>query len=625
MARHWLILVIVGLALLPSGSQAKVGWMVYPYRIPVEDEYYQRLLNCQEAEYVGVQWRARDSYSPEDLLQRQRAAELRRAGKKLIVDLWFGSTPPFSWRYFNFPGIALDPQVRQDFFDRCADPFIEHYGAENMYAVHLLEETGMQFSWDSDVPGYPEGQIGYGNSNSYDNPSSFEWPRGISGPYNLNVRKYNEFLRQETGLDMRLAPIWSSAEKVRFNTWVQQRMEAGAHNEFARHVHQKYPGLKVYAFNSGAALIPQSQVLDGQFIDRYSATNVVYNAIRQFRAVMRPDQDLVTMTWGSRQKPLNQRMAQQAACFLGGADILSTYNDHEVEGDEWLNIVRDSMRPFLGRPRFVSHSPLLCLGGSPLAGMTLSAGDYWTTGFAHYEVAAARSGGMGKYDLPGVEGPLDRYKIVFSWGTMRPDLEEWVRQGGILVGVYTGADLLLKAGLLEDLHESVRTQPLEYKPGKWMRENLRLRESYPLELMYIQQYAAPEGSAIHRDELVYAAEYGKGFIVLLPALCDVHAPWQYESHWEVYRQLITDLCRGALLHRNLAAVAEQCLDEPALGNDYLRVTSDDGKLTVYVLLNDVHGPHKSQTSFVVPGKDVITGKTDVTFGEEHPVVMIENG
>ena len=67
------------------------------------------------------------------------------------------------------------------------------------------------------------------------------------------------------------------------------------------------------------------------------------------------------------------------------------------------------MRPFLGRPRFVSHSPLLCLGGSPLAGMTLSAGDYWTTGFAHYEVAAARSGGMGKYDLPGVEWPRDRY------------------------------------------------------------------------------------------------------------------------------------------------------------------------------------------------------------------------
>ena len=608
---HRLIWTVIGLMLLAPGARAEVGWMVYPYRIPVEDEQYQRLLNCEEAEYLGVQWYAQDAYDPQDL-QKQRAGELTRAGKKVIVQLWFGSTPPFSWRYFNFPGIALNPKVRQDFFDKCTDPFIEHYGAQNMYALHLLEETGMQFSWDSDVPGYPEGQIGYGNSNNYDNPSSFEWPRGISGPYNLNVRKYNDFLRQETGLDMGLAPIWSYAEKARFNAWVQHRMEAGAHIEFAKHVHQKYPGLKVYAFNGVVPATAQAKVLDGQFTDPYTSTNWVYARMRRHRVVMRPDQDLVAMTWGNRDKPMHQRMPQQAACFLAGSDILSTYADREEKSDEWLNIVRDSVRPFLGRPRFEARPQVLCVGTEAQQSATLWNGVFWNTGFASYEMEAE-----------GKPEQLDQYKLILAWLRGREDLESYVRKGGLLLGVNVGGDLLVREGLLEEPAEHKQIT-LDYQPDEWMRKNLHLRESYKLEVDHVYNYQVKNPARVHQDQFIYVAEYGKGLIVLLSAVCYVHPPWQYEAHWEVYRQLLADLGRGALLYRGEQQAAEESFTDPAQDSDYLKMTSSDGNLTVYVLLNDIHGPNQSRTSLVVKGQDQVTGKMDVTFGEEHPVVIIEH-
>lgn len=609
--RLWLVCLLLLWSLaLPLCADGKVGWMIYPYSIPAQDEDYQRLLNCKEAGYVGFQWMAREQYGPELALQRQRAEELRKAGKRIIAQLWFGGGPPFVWRRFNMPNIALDPKIRQEFFDRVTDPLIDFWGPENLYAVHLMEETGGQFGWDADLVGYPDDPIAYDNGSSWDNPASWEWGRNISGPYVLNIRKYNDLFRKETGLDMRLAPIWTSEETGRFRTWVQQTMEAGAHNQFARHVHEKYPGLKVYAFNSGPALVPQSKVLDGQFIDPYSNHIAVFETMKKFRAIMRPEMDLVAMTWGNREKAIPQRMPQQAVCYLGGADILSTFGDGETKSQEFLDIVRDSVRPFLGLPRFVGKSPVLLLGGQGW-GAVLNWAQYWITGFADYDV--------------GVETTdLERYKLVVSWiDGHHPKLEQWVRSGGTLVGVYYGGSLLTEAGLLEDTKKTTGNLVTEYRPDEWMREKLRLAEAYQLDLGPIRDYEVKDPNLVHKDQFVYAAQYGKGLVVFLPAMCYVHAPWKYEEHWEAYRQLLTDVCRGALISRGLREVAETYFDDPKLGNDYMKATSADGKITVYVLMNDSHGPNESKTSFVVPGRDRVTGQTDVTFGREHPVVVIE--
>jgi hypothetical protein len=55
----------------------------------------------------------------------------------------------------------------------------------------------------------------------------------------------------------------------------------------------------------------------------------------------------------------------------------------------------------------------------------------------------------------------------------------------------------------------------------------------------------------------------------------------------------------------------------------LQITSDDGRTTVYILLTHTHGPQKSRTSFVVPGKDQVSGRFDVRLCDEHPVILVD--
>ena len=613
MTRPYAFCVVLALgAGLGRAAPPKVGWMIYPYKVDrMSADQFQRLLGCTEAEYVGLQLMASPTYKDE--VTKRRVAELVSAGKKIVLQIWFGAAPPISWERYNFPNIALDSTIREEFFAIATDPMIDYLGPKNLYAVHLLEETGMQFGWDVDMPGRPDrDDDGYETGNNFDNPANWVWGRCISGPNVLTIRKYNDLFRRETGLDMRYYPIWNPQEMERYKRWVQQTMEAGAHVQLAKHVHQKYPGLHVYAFNTGPALVPQSKGLDGQFIDPYTDTVGVYMSLRAFRSVMRPDQELVAMMWGNRDKPLGQRLPQQAACYIAGSNVLSTFGDREHQDDKWLNIVRDSVKPFLGRPVFRSRPKVLVLGGGSF-GATLRHVQFWITGFAQYDVCHPWAD-----DVVG----LDAYDLVLNWGTWRKGLREWTRAGGVLMTVLPRSAFLQTEGYLEPTGKRAR-KTLDYRPDAWMREHLGLQESYKLELDRVQGYVVKNTAKVHQDQFIQVVRYGKGLVVLLPALPYVHAPWKYEPHWETFRQLLTDLCRGALRYRGKSQVADTFFDDPKLGNDYLKATSADGRTTVYVLLTDAHGPHKSPTSFVVRGKDQVSGRTNARLCQEHPVIIID--
>lgn len=573
---------------------------------------YQRLLNCREAEYAGFQFFASPAFKNEQAKKRMTA--LTAAGKKSIVDIWFGANPPISWERFNLPNIALDPVIRNDFFAKATDTMINYFGPKNLYAVHLMEETGMQFGWDVDIPGDPNrDDDGYDNGSNWDNPPNWVMDRCVSGPNVLSIRKYNEQFKKDTGLDMCYYPIWTSAESERYNRWVQQTMEAGAHNEFARHVHRKYPGLRVYAFNMGPALIPQSKVLDGQFIDPYSSTLGVYLSLRTCRTVMRPEEELIGMVWGNRDKPNAERLPQQAACYMAGCNVLSTFGDNELQDEKWLNIVRDSVKPFIGLPVFKTAANVLILSGGSF-GATLQHVYFWVTGFTHYD--ACDSWGEDTISL-------QPYDLALSWGSWHKGVPAWVRNGGVLMTVLPSNDLLVKEGFLEQPKKVGRIS-VDYRPDAWMRENLKLQESYKLEMDSASSYTVKRTDQVHQDQFLYVVKYGQGLIVLLPALPYVHPPWEYEASWESYRQLLTDLCRGALMHLGKTEAARRSFDDPQKGNDYLMATSSDGRFTVYILLIDAHGLNKSPTSFVVPGKDRISGQTDARLCQEHPVILIDN-
>ena len=613
MRRLALLFIVPMLAACPAGFAAtpKVGWMVYPYKLNMPEDQYQRVLRAKDVEYVGLQLMASPTFRDEQT--RARIAELAAAGKRIVIQIWFGANPPFSWERYNFPNIALDPKIREEFFTRATDPMIDYLGPKNLYAVHLLEETGMQFAWDVDMPGRPDrDDDGYDTGNNFDTPPNWVMGRCVSGPNVLTIRKYNDLLRKTAGLDMRYYPIWSSAQMRRYRDWVQRTMEAGAHNQFAKHVHRKYPGLHVYAFNMGPALVPQSRVLDGQFIDPYSDTVGVYMSLKTFRSVMRPEQELVGMMWGNRDKPTHLRLPQQAACYVAGCNVLSTFGDREHQDDRWLGVVRDSVRPFLGRPVFRSRSRVLVLGGGRFSA-TLQHVPFWVTGLAHYDVTHAWA-----EDTVGLDG----YDLVLSWGSWHKDLLDWTRAGGVLVAMRPPNDFLVTEGYLGEPTKPKRLT-LDYRPDAWMRENLKLQASYKLELDRVSSFPVLKANHVHHDRFLYVARYGKGLVVLLPALPYVHPPWKYEPSWEPYRQLLADLCRGALVHVGKREAAERYFDDPRKGNDYLRVTSADGRTTVYILLIDAHGPTQSPTSFVVPGKDLVSGRTNARLCHAHPVILVD--
>jgi len=613
MKRFALLVVVLALAAAPAEAAeiAKVGWMVYPYQLTMPESDYQRLLKSKDVEYVGLQLVASPTF--QDRQTSNRIAELAAAGKRIVLQIWFGPSPPISWERYNFPNIALDPQIREEFFAKATDPMIDYLGPKNLYAVHLLEETGMQFAWDVDMPGRPDrDDDGYENGGAYDNPPNWIMDRCVSGPNVLTIRKYNDVFRKMTGLDMRYYPIWSAQETRRYNDWVQRTLEAGAHIEFAKHVHRKYPGLHVYAFNSGTALVPQSRVLDGQFLDPYTDTIGVYMSLKTFRSVMRPEEELVGMAWGNREKPVPQRLPQQAACYAAGCNVLSTFGDNEHREDKWMGIVRQSVRPFLGRPVFRSRSRVLVLGGGQF-GATLQYPQFWITGFAHYDTMDSWA-----EDAVG----LDRYDLVLSWSSWHKDLLRWTRAGGVLVAMLPPNDFLIKEGFLGEPDKPTRLT-VDYRPDAWMRDHFRLQASYKLELDHVVPCAVKRADDVHRNEFLYVVRYGKGLVVLLPALPYVHPPWTYEPSWESYRQLLTDLCRGALSYVGKASSAERFFDDPQKGNDYLKITSDDGRTTIYILLIDAHGPEKSRTSFVVPGKDAVSGRSDARLCHEHPVILVD--
>jgi len=611
MMRGIFTLITVLLLMAPAFAAPRVGWMIYPYKLSMPEDQYQRLLNSRETEYVGIQLACSPDFKDEQTQERVR--QLVKAGKKIVLQIWFGMGPPFSWERYNFPNIALDSVVREEFFASATDVMIDYFGRENLYAVHLMEETGMQFGWDVDMPGRPDrDDDGYDNGTVWDNPPNWIMDRCISGPNVLSIRKYNDLFRKQTALDMRYYPIWSSQEMERYRVWVQQTMEAGAHNEFAKHAHRKYPGLRVYAFNMGPALLPQSKVLDGQFIDPYSHTLAVYKSLRQFRTLMRPEQELVGMVWGNREKAAELQLPQQAACYMAGCDILSTFGDSEYKDDEWLNAVRNSVRPFIGLPVFRSNPKVLIMDGGTL-GPSLTSACYWITGFTNFDTCE-----------PWAEDSVDlrRYDLVLAWNGWHKVLPEWVRQGGVLIAVRPPKHFLADEGYLSLLNKADRLT-VDYRPSAWMRGSLKLAESYPLDLGWVQQVDIKRPDAVRSDQFLHVVSYGKGLVVILPAVCYVHAPWQYEEGWETFRQFLTDVCRGALIHTGKQTIADSHFADPKLGNDYLRATSADGRFTCYILLIDVHGPNKSATSFVVPGKDLVSGNTNARLCHENPVVLVE--
>lgn len=596
----------------------------YLYHLNLSDDAWQRLLNTPEVTYICSQY-SMDRLTAAELSEESRRVihrtrEAHGAGKRIVAQLWYGGWGRCNWSYYSLAHIAMDPEIRDDFFRNVLDPAIDRLGPENLYAVHLLEETGMQFGTDVDEPGDPNDLTdGDDNGSNWDQPS---WlGRGgvagyIGGPYTVNVRRYNSVFRKETGLDLRLAPIWSGRDQLTYRKWVSDRLEGGALREFAKHVRAKYPGLKVFTWDHvgsdgcGAYLMQTVRDhIDGVIQDPYGNAYQNYVATRRVR-MMSADLEIVSIMWGVDDKPKGEIVNRFVSAWLGGANVVGYFGDKSIETDKAWTDRLSQVRNFL-KLKPARHRPKVLLisgrtqdyGGSPAMMTHLTWFD---------EMSALEANVIS----------LDRYDLVILYEANHPGVADYVAAGGraVYVGPSGDPDFLVRRGILQrptprQTHFARRS--LEYRPGEWWRQHAGLAECYPITIASFRPWK-PAGTAVVQDELLLFCRYGKGAVVMMP----FQTTWPYPPREQLnaHRRLLRDVAYGLLVEGGKEATARQSLSDPEIGCGYLRVPLEGDGQIGWALFRQGELPFQPQQ---VSGHDLIRNLANPTIGPNCSAAIVE--
>ena len=549
---------------------------VYLYRFTLdrqdaaEDEArWQRLLRTPEVTYLCSQVSAPD---PGEIVVR-RVREAAAVGKRVVLQLWWGGSGRHNWSEYSLAHIAMDPGIRARFFAEVSDPLLDGVGAENVYGAHLLEETGMQFGVDLDVPGVPDDlSDGDDNGSNWDQPT---WlgqgavPGYIGGPHVPNIRRYNAQFRRDTGFDMRESAIWArTGGWPAYREWVSAKLEAGAMVAFADHLHDKYPTVRAFTWDSidwGGAGANNMRAMkgrvDGLIMDPYTRAAGIYAAVRAPRLID-PDLEIIAVLWGQEDKPPGEMLNRAAAAYAGGANVICFFGDESHrEAGTWSERVRQ-FAPFTKLPPFVpARSPVL------LVTQHASWQDR-LAGFSWFDIISGLEAGpvdLGRYDL-----------VVLYGGATHAHVAEYVRDGG---RVLTTAPLpfLFDEGLVRErkLATHPRREDIDYRPGQWWRQNMGLEEFYPLQLSRRRAYepAGDDGRAEH----AVLVPYGRGEV----CLCQVPNGWHQSppERRQGWPRLLADLARGLLLRAGRTDVA--AVYDRRSGPGYLRFPESGGRRVVH--------------------------------------------
>ena len=207
-----ILVVSVSLILLleVNSSVLGIGGLVYVNDLQnLREGDLAKIRDGNEVEYILTQVILYPSiFSGSSVLERDRIVELSEAGKKVVIQFWFGPGGWYNWSYCSYPNIAMHKEVREYLF-QVIDRAIDQIGPEHIYGAHLLEEDGF-FAVDIDEPGdwrQNKGGVrsGYEDGNAYNNFRNLTRLYNISTPWARkvpNVGQYAPEFMAETGLDM---------------------------------------------------------------------------------------------------------------------------------------------------------------------------------------------------------------------------------------------------------------------------------------------------------------------------------------------------------------------------------------------------------------------------------------
>jgi len=534
---------------------ANVGCMVYNNDLIFTDVELRRLEKATEIQYVGVQT---SSPAPH---QREVASRLARSGKKLILQIWWGPESPHSWSRFSMANIAQDAKIRGEFFREVVDPIIDSIGPDNIYAVHMLEETAGQFATDSLDPGDPD-DYSDDSGGGYSSPyyTGYSGGGAYGGPWILPLRRHNADFRRFSGYDLFESSIWTGPEWAAYRQWVCRRIQALANVRFAEHIQKKYPGVLATTWDGPdfggvhcADTPAMLGAIDGFSLNAYMSPLQNYIYARTVRAL---DFDKVFqfMSWVGRDNlDVNQRRAMLASIYLAGSDIIHLWEEprRAYARDELWTIMQKMYGSFSSLPVFRHKPDVFVICGQ------WNVPSYFLKNFdcAHHEDAQ----GYG----------LGRYKIVLLDGPEHPGLKDWVSSGGIAVAFNRRPAFITDA---------------QVSGGKRVEE------------------AGFSATSV---------DYDSGTVLLL----DRGKTDAEDAAWQLF---VYDQLRGLSESRGLQAVFDKHFSPRESGGRYLEMTSDDGSVTCYLH----YSVGQAASPVQVKGVDVLSGDSDPVLGPERSTAIV---
>lgn len=640
---------LLGLALTLGGGRPAAAVegaaILYGLDRPSEEEF-GRLLSTDSVRYVCTQQIfTRKGVPP---LARERAAKLAKAGKRIVLQIWWGPAGDFPWSKYGFANISLDEKVRPDFFREVVDACIEQYGVQNLYGVHLLEETGMQFGTDVDRRSDPDDFFTYEeDGNSYTAPFWSGYGKLPGGVHIPNVRRHEADFTRMTGLRFADFDKWGVLERHLFARWVAVRLQTGGQVEFAKHIRRKYPRLKAFTWdlllaggeNPRTDFHLTAQHFDGLICDIYHDIGFNFLYQRAYR-ILCPKLEMIHFAMGGMGAEAghpyatpDRKRALTLGAYLAGADVVGFFeHPHDFSRPESWKTNVDILGRLKPLPPFRKRPPVLLIANSF---SNIYSCTYAWTGLKYSDVLPtweAHDVDLGRYQVVilHVDGPGQDARVFWDAAALKERyglpghldhraFERFVAGGGTLIlsgQVRLGADnplFLAREGILRtEGGGNVSTDPFVVAPQGWLKEKLGLAREYRFNTHCIP--VVPDKERVTATPAGFFAHYGKGAVFFAPYNRTYDRKEPYDSPmWQDYRQLLTDVARGVLTLVGKGRIAQEYLADPAVGNHYLQATSDDGRLAGCILLS----PKQMRKSpWQLPGTDLLTGAAKVALDEQ---------
>lgn len=511
--------------------RAEYGIAVYSRISSMPEEVVERICKSKLPVYIGSQ-----ESRPLNTEERVKYEKLIKAGKKIILQIWWGPGGKFNWAKYSFPNISQNVKIRNEFFKKVVAPIIDSIGIENLYGVHLLEETGGQFGVDID----------YQKDKNLDIEKPIRLWMEDGNPYNnprwndvtvRNIRRYNEKFKKDTELDMDFSSIWNKEEWFVFKRWVHTELNSKAIYYFSKYIKKNYPSLKVFTWegiNSGNWKVLKNSI-DGVMRDDYSAPKWIYLSCRTYRTFL-PEGDFYELVAGHYNTPaptFEIKFKRVLAAYKGGANIVGFY---ETDGkkvkkpDVFYPEIWETNQKVVGKvlkekkPE-IHYSTVLIDGSNYVSniGHFLEIRNFdrvplfqgHLIDFSRYKLAIIYTG----IEYP-PEVLWDRKYIRKKYNVDGifdgEEIEKFVEKGNNIV-IIGKLDISSKTPFTRILKLSPsgrRTGMYRIKPDDWWKKNFKLKNEYNIRGTKYN-YVSKTVQALENSS-AFLIEYGKGKILFIP-------------------------------------------------------------------------------------------------------------